>query len=55
MDEHIVALLELRAVVEFEEAAEIMFTFADLGHHEESSTAFCQGCNITPGGHVSLW
>ena len=39
MDEHILALPEnVRAVVEFEEAAEIMSTFADLGHHEESDS-----------------
>ena len=39
MDEHILALPEkLRAVVEFEEAAEIMSAFADLGHYEESDS-----------------
>ena len=39
MDEHILALPEkLRAVAEFEEAAEITSTFADMGHHEESDS-----------------
>ena len=37
MDEHIVALPEkLRVIAEFEETAEIMSTFAHLGHHEQS-------------------
>ena len=39
MDEHILDIPEkVSAVVEFEEAAEIMPTFAELGHHEESDS-----------------
>ena len=39
MDDNILALPEkLMAVVEFEEAAEIVSTFADLGHYGESDS-----------------
>ena len=39
MDEHILVLpKKLRAVVEFQEAAELMSTFADVGHYKESDS-----------------
>lgn len=59
MVDHILALPEkLRAIAEFEEAAEIMSTLPDLGHHQESynlQLCFCKICHITPGSHESFW